>query len=134
MFQMIRRILVKKGERHRSRTRTHHDRVLWKRQTRTIVVLNHRHISCVLRHRLERPLEQEIIFRDGTREIGVILEIRPINGEIHKSRMDVVLMGNEIVVDKLFHVSPLFKRRIHVGCSRTEQGRQGKDRKGHLSG
>lgn len=90
-------------------------------------MLNHRYISCVLWHRLERPLEQEIIFRNGTREIRVILEIRPINGEIHERGMDVVLMGDKIVVDELLHVSSLFKRRIDMGCSRTEQGRQGKD-------
>ena len=123
LFQVVRRILIKEWERHGSRACPHDDRILWKRQTGTIVVLNHRHIPCVLRHRLKRPLKQQVIFRDGTRKIGMILEIRPINGEIDERRMDVVLMGDEIVVNEFLHVSPLFKRWIDMGCSRTEQGR-----------
>ena len=123
LLQMIRRILIKKGERDGSRARPHDHGVLWKRQTRTIIVLNHCHISRVRWHRLERSLEQEIIFRDGTRKIRMVLEIRPINGEIDECGVDVMLMGNEIVVDEFLHVSPLFKRWIDMGCSRTEQGR-----------
>ena len=123
LLQMIRRILIKKGERDGSRARPHDHGVLWKLQTRTIIVLNHCHISRVRWHRLERSLEQEIIFRDGTRKIRVILEICPINGKIHKRSMDVVLMSREIVIDEFLHVSPLFKRRIDMGCSRTEQRR-----------
>jgi hypothetical protein len=53
----------------------------------------------------------------------MVLEICPINGEIDECGMDTLLMGNEIVVDEFLHVSPLFKRRIDMGCSRTEQGR-----------
>jgi hypothetical protein len=62
----------------------------------------------------------------------MILEIRPINGEIDERRMDVVLMGNEIVIDEFLHVSPLFKRWIDMGRSRTEQGGQGKNGEGHV--